>query len=326
MSSENSIFARSDATLSFGVLVMQDCNTLSLAAAIDPLRAANRRSGRRLYDWRLFSPDGAAVRLTSGIVFEAGALPARPEFDALMVVAGFRLEEQATPALLARLSGLAPGLKALGGVDGGSWFLARAGLLDGQTATTHWEDLELFATRFPDVDVVRDRYTISGRYFTTGGASPCIDMMLHLIRARQGPDLAMRVAGTFIHDTVQPGHAPQSLVPGGQLSRLAPPVARAVALMQERLEDPPAIAEIARATGLSTRHLEQRFRRALGTTPGAFFRDLRLHEARRLVLETGLAVQEIALCTGFASQASFARAFRARFGRSASGLRRLHQG
>ncbi|PWE33853.1 GlxA family transcriptional regulator [Maritimibacter sp. 55A14] len=326
MNKENSIFRAGDTALRFGILVLSDSNTLSLAAVVDPLRGANRRAGAELYRWQIHSADGAPVRLTSGISFPAPALPERPDFDVLVVVAGFRLDEQATRPLLARLRRIAPHLRGLGGVDGGSWFLARAGLLDGHTATTHWEDLELFATRFPAVDVVRDRYTISGRCFTTGGASPALDMMLHLIRARQGPELAMRVAGAFIYDTVHPGHAPQSLVPGARLAETAPQVARAVGIMEDALEAPPPIARIARAVGLSPRHLETRFRRALGTTPGAFFLGLRLAEARRLLLDTGLPVQQVALRTGFGSQAAFARAFRNRFGMSASALRRVHSG
>ena len=326
MNTGKNIFAPSRAPLSLGVLVMPESNTLSLAAAIDPLRAANRRAGAELYSWQLLAPGPAPVPLTSGITFAAPPLPTRPDFDALMIVAGFRLEEQATPPLLARLRALAPRLAGLGGIDGGAWFLARAGLLAGKTATTHWEDLETFAARFPAIDVVRDRYTVSGRFFTTGGASPTLDMMLSLIRARQGPELAMRVAGTFIYDIVHPGHAPQSLVSGARLAGTSPPVARAVALMEAAIETPPAIAEIARRVGVSPRHLETRFRRALGTTPGAFFLNLRLAEARRLTLDTGLAVQEIAVRTGFASQAAFARAFRARFGASATALRRRHGG
>ncbi|MFD1808281.1 hypothetical protein ACFSHQ_09540 [Gemmobacter lanyuensis] len=46
--------------------------------------------------------------------------------------------------------------------------LARAGLLNGHRATVHWEDLEDFATTFPEIEVVPDRYTLSGPRFTAG--------------------------------------------------------------------------------------------------------------------------------------------------------------
>ena len=59
----------------------------------------------------------------------------------------------------------------LAGIDGGPWLLAEAGLLDGHPATTHWEDLENFATRFPNVDVRPDRFTVSDGRLTSGGYS-----------------------------------------------------------------------------------------------------------------------------------------------------------
>ena len=49
--------------------------------------------------------------------------------------------------------------------------VARAGLLEGRSATTHWEDMEDFSSAFPGVDVRPDRYVIDGPVFTSGGAS-----------------------------------------------------------------------------------------------------------------------------------------------------------
>ena len=52
MKHERSIFAPEPGTLSAAVLVLADTNALSLAAAVDPMRAANRQSGRALFAWR----------------------------------------------------------------------------------------------------------------------------------------------------------------------------------------------------------------------------------------------------------------------------------
>ena len=62
--------------------------------------------------------------------------------------------------------------------------MGMAGLLDGRRATTHWEDLEDFAARFPNVDVQPDRFVVDEPVFTTGGATPALDCLLSLIRAR----------------------------------------------------------------------------------------------------------------------------------------------
>lgn len=322
MKSEKPLFAADPAPLTVAVLVMAETNLFSLAAAVDPMRAANRRAGRELFLWRYVSAEGGPVPLTAGFTIPTEALTDRTEADLLMLLAGFRLMEQATPALLARLRRLAPRLRGMAGIDGGSWFLALAGLLDGQAATVHWEDLESFATRFPAIETRADRYVISGRYITTGGAAPCLDMMLDLIGARWGMELALRVAGAFVYAPYQTGAQPQQSVPAARIARADPALGAAIALMEAGLEDPAPIADIAGRIGLSQRRLEMLFADRLGTSPGRFFLDLRLDEARRLVTDTRLPLQEVALRTGFSGQVTFARAFRARFGAAASALRR----
>jgi len=322
MKTARPVFSQDAAPLSVGILVMAESNALSLAACVDPMRAANRRAGRPLYSWRFFSAEGGSVPLTAGFDIATAPLPDRPEFEALMIVAGFRLAEQATPTLTARLRRLAPQLRLMGGIDGGSWFLAFAGLLDGHTATVHWEDLESFSARFPSVRVVRDRYVVSGARVTTGGAAPCLDMMFELIRCRQGSELALRVAGALLYEPRQAAAAPQQSVPAQRLAQADPALGRAVAIMEERVEDPPRIADIAASVGLSARRLEMLFARHLAVSPGRFFLDLRLDEARRLLSDTAMPVQDVALRTGFSGQVAFARAFRARFGTTASRWRR----
>ena len=110
-------------------------------------------------------------------------------------------------------------------------------------------------------------------------------------------------------------------MPAARLARADPILARAIALMEDSVEQPPGIAAIATRLGLSQRRLEMLFAQHLGTSPGRFFLDLRLDEARRMVTDTRLPLQEIALRCGFSSQMAFARAFRARFGGTASHLR-----
>lgn len=322
MKNESPLFAADPAPLSVAVMVMADTNLFSLAAAVDPMRAANRRAGRPLFDWRYVSAEGGPVAVTAGFTIPTERLADREEADLLMLVAGFRIQEQATPALLARLRRIAPRLRGIAGIDGGSWFLALAGLLDGRAATVHWEDLESFAARFPAIETRRDRYVISGPCITTGGAAPCLDMMLDLIGARWGVELALRVAGAFVYAPFQAAAQPQQSVPAARLAQADPALGAAIALMEQGLEDPPAIAGIARQIGLSQRRLEMLFSARLGVSPGRFFLDLRLDEARRLVTDTGLPLQEVALRTGFSGQVTFARAFRARFGMAASALRR----
>lgn len=320
MFSENFPHPAPDGPLDCAVLVLDACNTLSLAAAVDPMRAANRQAGHALFRWRFVTATGAAATLTSGLQVPGAALARLDRCDLLIVVAGFDLASQDTPALRSGLRRLARRGAALAGIDGGPWLLAEAGLLDGYAATTHWEDLERFATRFPAVDVLNARFHIDRSRLTCGGALPAIDMMLHLIGQRHGAQLAARVAGAFIHDSpAAPSRAQSHTTGDARHNRLT---ARASALMEQNLEMPLSIAAIAARCGTGTRSLQLQFRERLGLSPQAHYLALRLAEARRLVTDTDMALMDVALATGFASQSSFARAFRAAFGRSARMLRR----
>jgi transcriptional regulator GlxA family with amidase domain len=317
------IFAPSAEALSLDVLVLPGANLLSLAATVDPLRAANRVAARTLYRWRLVSPDGAPPMTAAGLPIPVdGAFEPEAAEDALVVVASFDIDRHATPRLAARIAAAARRRRATGGVEAGSWLLARAGLLDGRRATTHWEDFEKFAAAHPAVDLRPDRYVIDGPRFTTGGAAPALDMMLALVRARQGAAVALDVASVFVYDEARAAETPQPSVSLGRLAARDPGVAAAVRAMAASLDAPLPIPAIARRAGLAERTLEARFRRSLGVTPRAYYLSLRHNEARRLLRDGPAAVAEAAAAAGFGSASAFARAYRARFGESPTAARR----
>ncbi len=313
----STLFAPASEPLDIDFLVLPDVSLLSLAATIEPLRAANRVAGRVLYRRRLLSPDGRAVPTSGGLPIPVEApFSSDDARDCLVVVAAFNVATHARPPLLAALRRVARRSVTIGGVESGSWVLAMAGLLNGRSATTHWEDLEEFGARFPEIDVRPDRYVIDGARFTTGGASPALDLMLHLIRARHGHALALDVASIFIYDELRAAVDPQPMVSLGRLGREEPRVAAAIRIMEERIERPVAIPRVAQQAGIGARMLETLFARTVGMSPRGYYAALRLNAGRRLVLETQKSMTEIAAQTGFASASAFARSFRGRFGES----------
>ncbi|MFZ9198564.1 MAG: GlxA family transcriptional regulator [Paracoccaceae bacterium] len=320
MAKSATIFAASQQPLTLALLVLPQSSILEVASTLDPLRAANRHLGSDSFRWRVVSPDGRAVPLTCGIELPSnGPMAAAEGADALVVIAGYQQWLGATPALIRELSRMAPRFAAVGGIDAGAWVLARAGLLTGYKATVHWEDHEDFAAAHPGVDVQPSRFVIDRNRFTAGGAAPAADLMLHLIRARHGPALALQTAASFI-TTAHDGHEPQ-VSPRNTDPRLDPRVAAAIARMEARLDRPEPTAKIAQALGLSSRRLEQIFSENLGLTPAAYAQSLRLQAARRMIADTRHPLAEVALRCGFSSASSLSRAFSAKFGTAPSRLR-----
>jgi transcriptional regulator GlxA family with amidase domain len=204
----------------------------------------------------------------------------------------------------------------LGGVESGAFVLAMAGVLAGRRATTHWEDLPAFSERFPDIQVSPSRYVVDGDRFTSGGASPTLDMMLDLIRLRQGYALALSVASIFIYERAHTAEDPQPSLSLGRLDWYEPRLAAAIRLMETRLSDPLPVSSLAARVGTSRRTLEMLFQSHVGQSPQDFCRGLRLEAGRRLVLESRDNMSSVATHCGFQSASAFARAFRQRYGMS----------
>lgn len=317
----NSIFAPETCTLDVTFLVLPGASILCVASAIDPLRAANRIAGEPLYTWTITSPDGTNAPTTSGLNIDVSAkFDANKRHELLIIIAGFGTAPFAKGPFVSALGRATRQARAVGGIEAGTWLLGYVGLLNGRCATTHFEDMEDFRAAFPNANITSDRYVIDGPIFTSSGACPTFDLMLHLIRARQGISLAMSVASVFVYEPGKTTDA-QPLVSIGQLDLSNPRLAAAIRLMESRIDEPLAITTIAKQIGICARALEQSFARNIGQSPAHFYSGLRLAAARKMVTDTKLPLIEIAARTGFSSAAVFTRAFRSRFDRTPSSLR-----
>lgn len=304
------------------ILVLPDSSLMTVASVIEPWRALNRVSGSGHADWRVVTLDGGPVALSNGLLFPTqGALDRDASGDLLVVVAAFNVLNHVNRAISGLLRRILPRFNAVAGVESGAWMLGSLGALDGKRATAHWEDLEDFAAAHPETDVRADRWVISGRVMTAGGASPAFDLMLHLIRGSWGEAVALDVASVFIYDETLAATERQPLVSMGRLASREPRVAAVVRLMEATLDQPFSIEALARKAGVTVRRLEMLFRDTLGTSPGAYYTGLRLSAARRLVTDTTVPLAEVALRTGFSSPSAFSRAFRRHTGMTAQGAR-----
>ncbi|WP_343713624.1 GlxA family transcriptional regulator [Inquilinus sp.] len=306
-----------------GILVLGGFSNLTLAALIEPLRAANRMAKQTLFGWQVASEDGKPVLSSSWLRVEAEVAMAEiAGADMLFVVASFDAEARATPAVRRFLRAEARRGTIIAGLESAPYVLALAGVLDGHRATTHWEDLRDFAERFPAVTAMPDRFVVDRRRITAGGALPTLDLMLDLLRREQGLSLALAVSSTFLYEGAHPGHDPQHMVAAGRLAWQDPLLVRAIRLMEANIEAPLPVEAIAAELGIGPRALLQRFRATLGTGPKAYYAELRLALARRLLENTDRPVNDIAADCGFASGSALARAFRTRYGVNPAGFRK----
>ncbi|HWK70169.1 helix-turn-helix domain-containing protein [Pollutimonas sp. M17] len=92
--------------------------------------------------------------------------------------------------------------------------------------------------------------------------------------------------------------------------------------LSTRLAQPPHMDELAQALGVSKKRVSQLFRQSLGLTVTQFLREERMRRAQRLLMQTSLDIQAIALELGFSSAANFSNAFHGHVGMSPSDFRK----
>jgi AraC family transcriptional regulator, transcriptional activator FtrA len=203
-----------------------------------------------------------------------------------------------------------------------AFVVARAGLLDGRRATTHWRHTAQLAAAFPEVRVDPDvLYVDHGDVATSAGTGAGIDLCLHLVRTDHGAAHAARIA----RHMVLPPHRE-----GSQLQYATPPapawadesLAPLLEWASSRLGTPLTVGLLAERAGLSSRTLARRFTEQLGTSPGQWLLARRLDETRVLLEQTNLPVEAIATRVGLASAVNLRRRFRAHFGTTPGAYRR----
>ncbi len=312
-----------DTPTTVSLLVFPGFSMMAFASTTEPLRAANLISGKTLYRFKIVSPDADDPISSSGVKLAADHRElSLPPADLLLVIISFDFIDTLKPSILPRLRNAAKDCKAIGGVCDGSLLLARAGLLEGYRCTGHWGRLREVRELHSATLTTNDVYCIDRDRWTCSGGTAAMDMMLALIRAQHGQTLAMKVADNFIHGRIRlPGETQPMEVRwryGVKDRRLV----KAIGFMEQSLETPMKLAEIADLVGLSARQMQRLFFAELGKSPEHFYVDMRLRLANELLEHTTDPVRHIALQCGFGDPSHFARAFQASFGCRPTDVRR----
>lgn len=124
-----------------------------------------------------------------------------PSVDVLVVPGGGVNQHLENEALLDRIRKTAESSTHTLSVCNGAFFLAKAGLLDGLSATTTAGLHNQLQDLAPNTKVVRDqRFVDNGKIVTTAGLSSGIDGALHIIGKEYGPGWAMQAALNMEYD------------------------------------------------------------------------------------------------------------------------------
>lgn len=298
-----------------GFLLIDGFAMMSFASAIEPLRAANVLAGRPLYEWVTIGVGGRAIIASTGLSVRAHHLVgAEVDLDTVFVCAGGNPAAFVDQTTLQWLRRLARRGVRIGGVSGGPFILARAGLLDGYRCTIHWEHIPAFTELFPGLNTKLSLYEIDRDRLTCAGGVAALDMMHAMISEQHGRGLADEIGEWFLQTEIRLGTGAQRRSLQDRYNTANARLLSALELIETHIEDPLDRRFLAAAAGISVRQLERLFATHLGTTLDRHYRDVRLNRARLLLRQTTMSIAEVGFASGFQSASHFSRAYRARFG------------
>ncbi len=288
---------------------------LDLFGPAEVFTAAAAGLGAPAYDVVFASARGGSIALTSGASVSTRPVAAlRPRADDTVLVVGGEdraLERAASSdALLGWLLRAARIVRRIGSVCDGAFILARAGILDGRRAATHWSSCDRLARMYRQVEVDREAIFVrDGRVWTSAGVTTGIDMALAMVEEDHGRRVADAVAAHLVIYARRPGFQSQFSEVLVAQSSASDPLGPLVAWLRANLRASLDVTRLARRAGMSVRSLHRRCRESMSTTPAKLVEKLRIEQARTLLATTDLGTKTIAARTGFGTARRMAPVF-----------------
>ena len=300
-----------------GALLFDGAGVLDFSGPFSVFNCAGRHCiltgdcERPSYELELLSIDGGPVRTMEGISVASRQAPElrSGEFDTLFVVGGLGDDRCWDPRITEWVRRNHAKVRRIASVCTGAYILAAAGLLDGKVATTHWEDCEALAERFPLVRVSSDSiYLDDGHIWTSAGVTAGIDMALAMVEEDHGRELAVLVARRQVVFLKRPGGQSQFSAPL-QSQAADCPMAPLLNWIVEHPQEDLCSDLLAKRAKMSLRNFYRAFTRATGVPPAQWVEAARVEIAKRLLEQTEDNVDQVAYRAGFSGYEQLRKAF-----------------
>jgi len=273
-------------------------------------------SARLEYQVCLVGPRAGSIRTGTGfgIAADLSIQKASTVFDTLVVPGGH--EQGDADAVLAIravkdwLHRSARQSRRVASICTGALILAKLGLLDGRSATTHWAFCDQLRADFPSIAVKPDSLWVKDdKIYTSAGITAGMDLALALVEEDLGRRFALELARMLVMFLKRPGG--QSQFSSELISQIASPdrLEDLVEWIHDHLDRPLTIEALALRSKMSPRNFQRVFTRQCGMPPAKFIERLRVERARVIIEDTGLSMNEVARKSGFDDEQRMRRSF-----------------
>jgi transcriptional regulator GlxA family with amidase domain len=301
------------------IVVHEGVQALDVAGPVDVFIEANNflDSGNR-YETVLIGANREPFRASSGIKMSVDLTfeEASGGFDIILVAGGPALPGTEPDPKLNNWVREAPWRASIyGSICTGAFVLGHAGLLDDRRVTTHWQNAQALAAKFPKAKVEPDAiYVRDGRLITSAGVTAGIDLALALVGQRQGAEIALKVAKRLVVLAQRQGGQSQFSPYLSAPADPASPIARVQDHVMSNIGSRHTLETLAAAVRMSPRNFARHFVHETGITPHEFIERARVDTARMMLEGTDRPLKVIAFDCGFGSADRMRIVFSARLG------------
>jgi transcriptional regulator GlxA family with amidase domain len=189
-------------TRALGILIFDDVEVLDFCGPFEAFSVARREGSDddldRLYDVHVIAEQLDIVNCRNGLQVKPDfSFADHPALDMILIPGGRGTRRELdNPVVLDWIRQQHQTTELTTSVCTGSFLLAKAGLLDGKSATTHWASVDWMSSAFPNVTMRSDQRWVQSdsRIIVSAGVSAGIDMALHVIELQHGRATAERTA------------------------------------------------------------------------------------------------------------------------------------
>ncbi|MGH1578252.1 MAG: GlxA family transcriptional regulator [Planktotalea sp.] len=308
---------------SFEIFVDKGFSDYEAATIARTLKGANDVLAREAYSWRFISNNPGLITGECGMI-----LRAEPAFDnhdlsdAMLVVGGKSGASGMWMARIRQMQRLGRPVALLS--EAATAYIRRAKIESG-SVTTHWRDavgLHEVGRHSNLTNRLSEKYR---GIITAGGSGSTEELVIGMIADHLGPNAVSELGNRLLLPVIRKSHAEQPNDLSMNPALHDPRVKSAIETMQDSLDAPMQISELAQSIGLSTRHLERVFKDVFDQTPARFYKRLRTSRARAMIEETQMSVLDIAIANGFGTSSSLSEALKKEYAMTASQLRTRSQ-
>ncbi len=192
----------------------------------------------------------------------------------------------------------------------GAFLLAKSGLLDGKSCSTHWSAAENFRVMFPNVDLQIDQLiTDENGIYTNGGAYSFLNLIIYLIEKYYDRQTAIFCSKVFQIEMDRNSQSEFAIFTGQKLHN-DEVVKKAQTFIESKLHDKISMEELSSQFSVGRRNFDRRFIKATGNTPGEYSQRVKIEAAKKAFENSSKTVSEVMYEVGYSDVKAFREVFR----------------